>query len=183
MRIILLIFLIWLGGFGYFVTTVKNTSQDLSTVVDGIVVLTGGQGRIAEGMKLYQQKLGRNLFISGVYKGVDARELARKQELSKEAEILLKDEHLGYKALNTIQNAEEILDWIQKNNIHTIRLVTADYHLQRSIQELRKLIPSLEIIGHPIYVTSQLDHIAFRRLWREYIKLTVRVISLNFVTE
>ena len=46
-----------------------------SVYVQGIAVLTGGKGRIAEGIKVFRKNQGSYLLISGVDKSVDIEEI------------------------------------------------------------------------------------------------------------
>lgn len=165
---------LWFLGFVYFIVLLSKEQHNQTHVVDGIVVLTGGQGRIAEGISLFQKGLGKKLFISGVHKGVNAKMLLKKQSVPSQLQNLLTDEHLGYDAKNTIENAKEIASWVKNNNIHSIRLVTADYHLQRSLLELLSFVPNLDVISHPVKTIYGINRNTLSILWREYIKLSIR---------
>ena len=52
---------------------------------------------------------------------------------------------------NTVENAIETSEWIRKNNVKSIRLVTSNYHIPRSLEEFRSLNPQVKIIPHPVY--------------------------------
>jgi uncharacterized SAM-binding protein YcdF (DUF218 family) len=172
---ILGLLLAWGVGFFVYVWTLAKEPSDHTTVVDGIVVLTGGQGRIASGLVLFKKGLGRHFFISGVHKGVQAKQLARHQSLPSELHDYLQDSHLGYDAQNTIENAIETAAWIKNHKIASIRLVTADYHIRRSVLEFERLAPGLQVIAHPVHTIKVLNRYTAKLLWREYIKLSIRV--------
>lgn len=135
--------LCWVGGFIAFINNLPNSISAIKT--DAVIVLTGGSSRVAEGFKILEQKLANILFISGVGQDVKVNELLTlyKQDPTSKVEI-------GKKALNTTGNALEAKDWIDKNNIRSIRLVTSNYHLPRSLLEFHKTMPNLTIIPHPV---------------------------------
>ena len=90
----------------------------------------------------------KKLFISGVSKGISLNDLSQRTDITirTQREITLDD-----RSTNTIENAIEAAEWIEKNNISSIRLVTSNYHLLRSEQEFRARRPGLKIILHPVY--------------------------------
>ena len=101
-----------------------------------------------------------------------------------EVETIENDENkieLGRKAKNTIENAIETEEWIRKNNIKSIRLVTSSYHIPRSMQEFIIYVTKendLEVILNPIY-SPNVNHNwwkswgTFRLLIMEYNKFLV----------
>lgn len=138
------------------------TADDEKT--DAIIVLTGGQERIGEGVKLLNNKYAGKLLISGVGKWTKDEKLLANQNLSKE-ELSKTDFSkitFGHEAINTIGNAKETESWVRQNNIHSIRLVTANYHMPRALLEFKKRMPELKIIPNPVFPEN------FKRdNWRE----------------
>ena len=57
---------------------------------------------------------------------------------------------LGYTAENTASNATESQEWIRRHNIKSIRLVTANYHMARSLLMFHKAVPDVVIYKHPV---------------------------------
>ena len=57
---------------------------------------------------------------------------------------------LGYAAFNTKGNAIESAEWISKNRIRSIFLVTSNYHIDRSLLEFRLKMPNLKIHKYPV---------------------------------
>ena len=57
---------------------------------------------------------------------------------------------LGKAALNTEGNAEETADWANVYGFASIVLVTADYHMPRSLILFRKAMPGVHIVAHPV---------------------------------
>jgi uncharacterized SAM-binding protein YcdF (DUF218 family) len=111
---------------------------------DGIIVLTGGGGRIEYGLDLLANARGRGLFISGVHPDVPVDEIlhmAPKQDRKPLAKMLDKIT-LGRQATNTIGNAQESLAWVHRNYYRSVLLVTADYHMPRALLEFKMQLPS-----------------------------------------
>ena len=66
MHALLLILVVWLAGFLAFAAAIPATVRDAQQPVDAIVVLTGGDVRLAEGFALLDKGLAKKLLISGV---------------------------------------------------------------------------------------------------------------------
>ena len=173
---------IWFGGFIFYAKHINSYSQDLSSKTQAIIALTGGRNRIAEAVNLYNQGFAPKLFISGVNKDISLNDIKSKQLLHINNET---DVTIGQQAKNTIGNATETAEWIKKNNISSIRLVTSNYHVDRSIIEFNEQIPELKIIPHPVY--SQYvakkwwkSWHSFSLIFKEYNKLLHTYIRCNF---
>ena len=136
-------------GFINFVTTLPSHVEDETTRVDAIVVLTGGGDRMTTGMALLSANLGDRLFVSGVHKGVETTDILRAAHV--EAGGIIPRVQLGHDAEDTVGNADETARWVQAEGIHSIRLVTASYHMPRSLWEFHRAMPDLEIIPHPVF--------------------------------
>lgn len=139
----------WIIGLFVFVSYIPDQKPPINIRTDAIVVLTGGAGRVSEGLDLLKQKLGERLFVSGVYHGVDVNALlkvARQTPRDLEWRITL-----GYSADNTVGNARETAEWMAKQRFKSLRLVTASYHMPRSLLEFRRAMPDVSIIIHPVH--------------------------------
>jgi uncharacterized SAM-binding protein YcdF (DUF218 family) len=158
---------LWGAGFLLFMITMPRQTPDSTTCVDGVVVLTGGEGRVSTGFQLVEKGLAKKLFITGVNKSVTLKHLKDKQHVSPDATV---DVALGYAAGNTRGNAHEATEWIKANNVQSIRLVTADYHMRRSVREFRTALPGIHIIPHPVSLPRSLNVATMRLYLREYHK-------------
>jgi uncharacterized SAM-binding protein YcdF (DUF218 family) len=49
---------------------------------------------------------------------------------------------LGFAALDTRGNARETAEWIRDGEYRSLRLVTSDWHMRRSRNELVKVLPA-----------------------------------------
>src|SRR3546814_14678895 len=58
---------------------------------------------------------------------------------------------LGYEADNTRGNAVETAAWMKDQDFTSLRLVTATYHMPRSLLEFRRPMPDIEIVPHPVF--------------------------------
>jgi uncharacterized SAM-binding protein YcdF (DUF218 family) len=58
---------------------------------------------------------------------------------------------LGYSADNTIGNATETRQWMEREGYRSLRLITASYHMRRSLLEFRRAMPDVEIVVHPVF--------------------------------
>ena len=139
-------------GFLWFTTLLPAAGGSDERGTDAIVVLTGGSDRLAVALDLLIADKGRKLFVSGVYRGVDVRQLL---DLSQHSpEDLSCCVVLGYEADNTRGNANETAAWMKSEGFTSLRLVTATYHMPRSLLEFRRTMPEVEIVPHPVFTES-----------------------------
>ncbi len=125
-------------------------SEERSSVAtDAIVVLTGGTGRLETGLQLLSDNRGRSLFVSGVARGVDVAALLRLARRS--PENLACCIAVGYQADDTAGNARETAEWMKKQGFASLRLVTANYHMPRSLIEFRRAMPAARIVAHSVF--------------------------------
>ena len=143
-----LAFAVWLGGLIWFAGRIDSYAADTARVTDSIVVLTGGRGRVATGLELLAGDRAERLFISGVYRGVDVQELLRVSQ--QEPGALECCITLGYAADDTVGNARETAAWMTQEGFASMRLVTANYHMPRSLLEFGRAMPDVDILPHPV---------------------------------
>ena len=147
--IFLLLLALWLGGLFWFAGQIPRTVGDATSKTDAIVVLTGGSDRLGQGLALLTEGRADKLFVSGVYRGIEVRELLDLvQDSPSDLECCVA---LGYEADNTRGNALETADWIKAQNFESLRLVTASYHMPRSLLEFRRVMPKIAIVPHPVF--------------------------------
>lgn len=141
---------IWAAGLVWFAQRLPRQVADRDTRTDAIVVLTGGTLRVQEGVALLRARLAPKLFISGVARGVELSPLLLQDNV--EVTDLPCCIELGYAALDTPGNAREIASWAAAQRITSFRLVTAAYHMPRSLLELRAALPAaIRIVPHPVF--------------------------------
>ncbi|EJF76393.1 hypothetical protein ME7_00937 [Bartonella birtlesii LL-WM9] len=115
---------------------------------DAIIVLTGGENRIETGLNLLRKKLGSRLLISGVNTTTNLKSFMHSTYITPQLFTCCVD--IGYKATNTKGNAQESAIWIKKHHYKTVYIVTHDYHMWRSIRELKHLMPNINFIAYPV---------------------------------
>lgn len=147
--LLLAIILIWFGGLIWFAAQVPSGGEPSQSKTDAIVVLTGGSGRLGTGLQLLEKGLAKQIFVSGVARNVDVSALLRVAQ--RKPDELACCISVGYQADDTAGNAEETAIWVSKKGIQSIRLVTASYHMPRSLVEFRRALPELTIVPHPVY--------------------------------
>lgn len=140
--------MLWFVGFVAFNNTIYNPKRLVMKKTDAIVVLTGGKNRINVAKNLFNDGMAEKMFISGVSKKASIDDVIAQGG----ADALYKENiEIGQEAKNTVENAIEVDEWIKKNDIKSIRLVTSNYHMPRSIEELKAKNKDVEIVVHPVF--------------------------------
>jgi len=139
-------------GFLLFVRQIETGLPDNSVKADGIVVLTGGDSRVAQAVRLLAAGHGRRLLISGVHPQTTGDMLRR---LNPEAARLFDCcIDLDRNARDTIENANETRRWLAKRGFGSVIVVTSSYHMPRGLVELRRALPNLKLIPYPVAPTK-----------------------------
>lgn len=162
-----------LGFFMFAAVATREPSSDARSA-DGIVVLTGGARRILEAGRLLRSGKGRHLLVSGVNRQTSAKSVRKLAKI--DTDLFACCVTLGYVAQNTRGNAIETRDWQRSHKFQSLIVVTASYHMPRSMAELALVMPEVELIPHPV-VPKQFQaspwwlHVhSARLLAREYLK-------------
>ncbi|WP_374444717.1 YdcF family protein [Stella sp.] len=140
------------AGFVWFAESIPWSTPADDTPTDAIVVLTGGPDRIPEGAALLVRGLAQKLFVSGVHPDVDLPVMLRNAgvgETGRADRIVL-----GHAAADTRGNAVETARWMAQEGFRSLRLVTANYHLWRAERELRRTMPEVRFVLHPVVPTQ-----------------------------
>lgn len=168
------------AGFLRFADSVVSMQPPPAPKADAIVVLTGGSQRIDQAMALLGSGAGQRLLISGVNPGTSATRLSKATGTSGALFACCVD--MGYRALDTIGNAAETARWISDHGYRRVLVVTNNYHMHRSLMELRRADPQTEFIAYPV-VNSDLkvknwfiDPDALRTLLSEYMKVAAATL-------
>ena len=151
--ILLCIPMLWLCGFILFVETLPVKRAPERARTDAIIVLTGGQGRVEQGLQALAEGKAPVLFISGVGHKVTLQEMiSSHSSRDVQARIAQRRAHvvLDYVAVTTQSNASEAASFVAKNHIRTARLVTAYYHMPRSLAEFRAAMPGVTLLPDPV---------------------------------
>ena len=175
--------LFWAVGWLWFAAGVVAARPQLpDQKTDAIIVLTGGDKRVNTGLDLIADGKADYLFISGVNAKVKPEELIALWR--GDHEKVLPKLTLGYAADSTATNATESQEWIKKNDIHSVRLVTANYHMARSMLLMKQQMPDLDIIKHPVVPADfepwkeQFWPLTFQE-YNKYLMTWLRLDSIN----
>ena len=135
----------------HFVLNLPKTSGSAHPDTDGIVVITGGQQRLSNGLRLLESGAGKALLVSGVGKGVSKAILADELKLQASTRALLRCcVTLEFQAADTRGNAFAAAKWAKSNNFQTLRLVTANYHMPRAKYVFSNQIPHMTLHFWPV---------------------------------
>lgn len=140
--------LAYVGGFIIFAAELDRRPPLDVPVADGIVALTGGEGRLNEAMKLLDDGKGARLLITGVHPEVKIAAIRSAVGGSTAKFDCCVD--IGRQAENTIGNASETAEWVRAHRYHSIILVTSTYHMPRAALELRRAMPDVSITPFPV---------------------------------
>ncbi|MEM7621006.1 MAG: YdcF family protein [Pseudomonadota bacterium] len=135
-------------GFFIFIRFITPEKPKSVKNAQAIVALTGGPQRIEEAVFLLSQGKAERLLISGVNAETSRQDL--KRQLPKYEKFFLCCIDLGHIARNTIGNALETRNWVKTKGFSSLIVVTASYHMPRSIIELRRAMPNVELIPYPV---------------------------------
>ena len=174
---------LFVAGFLWFVASVPTEEVSIDRPADGIVVLTGGASRIADAIELLAAGRGKRLLISGVHPTTSSSELARLSPAYGRWMTCCVD--LGHAAVNTTGNAIETKHWVTDRGFRSVIVVTSNYHMPRTMAELRRRMPDVALVPFPV-VTDKMRSEAWwssaptaKLLFSEYVKYIVAQVRFR----
>ena len=172
---IVIIALVWLVGLFAFAERVRGlTPPPEPARADAIVALTGPSAeRVNAAIRLLEHGKGDRVLVSGVNRDVRRQELRALTPGSSKLFNCCVD--LGFEAEDTLGNAQEIAAWARSKNYDSLIVVTSDYHMPRSLLELRSAAPDVELTPYAV-ATPSLDT---PRWWRAAV--TARRMTLEYM--
>jgi len=175
LTLIAVVALMWLVGLFAFAERVRSlTPAPEPARADAIVALTGPSAeRVNAAIRLLEQDKGRRVLISGVNRDVRRQELRALTPGSSKLFNCCVD--LGFEAENTVGNAQEIAAWARAKHYDSLIVVTSDYHMPRSLLEIRGAAPGVKLIPYAVS-TPSLDN---SRWWRAAV--TARRMTLEYM--
>lgn len=165
---------VFLFGFIMFAAQASRGPRAFVGQADGIVVLTGGEQRIGQAARLLGEGRARRLLVSGVNSRNIRSDVLRLTGLPQDLFECCVD--VGYVARDTIGNAEEARNWAETWGFKKLIVVTGSYHMPRSLIEMGRALPDVELIPYPVVPPSLsatpwwLNSSVARRLFGEYVK-------------
>jgi uncharacterized SAM-binding protein YcdF (DUF218 family) len=144
---------------------------------DGIVALTGEDARLAPAVALLEEGVGSRLLISGVFPETTREDL---KGITRGGARFDCCADLGFTARDTRGNAREAAEWARQHKFKSLIVVTASYHMPRSLLEFSAAMPDVRLIAYP--VETDPENPTFLRRWgrmqAEYAKFIASEISL-----
>lgn len=144
--IVLVLVCLYAIGFLVFAGNLPRAPHKLGHI-EGVVALTGGEQRLDAAVALFEKGVGERLLISGVNPQATRDELKKLSHGGKRFDCCV---DLGYAAEDTFGNAREAAAWARFHHFSRILLVTARYHMPRSIAEFHDVMPGVAIIPYPV---------------------------------
>ncbi|HEU5360145.1 MAG TPA: YdcF family protein [Candidatus Deferrimicrobiaceae bacterium] len=108
-------------------------------VADAVLVLTGGENRIAEGYRVWKDGMGQEFYILGA--GREAKLAAILPSGAVVPPETLPRIHVEGWSTNTLENAFSAKSEVASRSYRKVILVTSDYHMPRALLAFRKVLP------------------------------------------
>jgi len=187
-RFILLVFilcLIWFSGLLAYTSIVLGL-RPYQGDAEGIVVLTGGDGRIEAGLQLLDDDRAPRLLISGVNQSVKLKQLLKLYQADPDLAPYV---DLGFAAFDTLGNADETAEWVDKYHIQSLIIVTAHYHMPRALLHLGSQLPNVAIYPYPVVPKLfqqkywYADPVALRQIIQAYNKFLATYPQIIFLKQ
>lgn len=138
----------------------RYTEPSHALKADCAVVLTGGAGRVREGIALLSRQQIKQLIITGVHQSTTMSEIM--PEIIYYPEIDLEKVILERRSISTEGNALQSLVLVEALNCSDVLLVTSDYHMNRALKTYESVFPpNIQITP---YVVSS-DKTIGRKIW------------------
>ncbi len=163
---------LYLVGFVVFVTNLP-TPKPGTKPAQGIVALTGGDERLTAAVNLLETHNGERLLISGVHPNTTKDDIKKLTHGGPRFDCCT---DLGYEAENTRGNAIEAANWARAHHFKSLIVVTASYHMPRSMTEFKAAMPDVKLEPYPVQPEDidlagwWHDPRALRVLQSEYVK-------------
>ncbi len=138
--------ILYIAGFVAFVLTLPGAKSP-DQRADGIVALTGGNDRLDAAVALLESGAARRLLITGVHPTTTKAELRRLAHGGKRFDCCA---DLGRQAADTHGNAEEAAEWAADHGYKSLIVVTANYHMPRSLNEFHAAMPKTRLLPYPV---------------------------------
>lgn len=165
-RLIIVLLLAWALGFAWFALALPQPHAGGKT--DGVIVLTGGEGRVARGLEALRKGWARSLLVSGVDREVKPREFVAVYHIAPAQMACCVT--LGFESVDTRSNAREAARWIAANKFRSVRLITTDWHMRRADYELSLMKPKGVVVVRDAVASQP----SVETLFTEYHKLLAR---------
>jgi uncharacterized SAM-binding protein YcdF (DUF218 family) len=164
-------------GFSFFVVDLPLPRAGAIAKADAIVALTGEGGRLGPAVTLLEAGGGQRLLITGVNKLISKPTL---KTLLHGGQAFDCCADLGFAALDTRGNAAEAAHWVRAHRYGSLIVVTATYHMPRSLVEFGAEMPGVTLIPYPVSAEAvkMLSWENAKRLNGEYVKYLASIVRV-----
>jgi uncharacterized SAM-binding protein YcdF (DUF218 family) len=159
-------------GFILFGVTLGKPAAASAARTDGIVVITGGAGRIEHGVEVLGGGKGKRMLVAGADPAVTKADLIRR--LGGRNRLVQCCVDLGSESVDTRSNAEETRRWLERKRFKSVRLITSDWHMRRARYEFRRELGTRFAVVPDAVRTEP----GFMTLFAEYNKYVLRRIAV-----
>lgn len=176
--------LVYCVGFLVFAMTLPRRAVSV-VKADAIVTLTGGDSRLDTAVRLLEQGRAKRLLITGVHPSITKPEIKQVAHGGPRFDCCV---DLDFAAEDTRENAAEAAIWMRSNRFRSLILVTANYHMPRSLAEFSADMPNVKLIPYPV----EPEGIDFSKWWRnphavrllhaEYAKYLASLVIDRFIS-
>ncbi len=168
---------LYLLGFGAFLLLIPLPAGQMPATAkaDGIVAVTGEISRLGPAVMLLEQERGERLLITGVNPATSRSELRRLLGGGARFDCCV---DLGFAAADTSGNAAEAAMWARAHGYKSLIVVTADYHMPRSLLEFSAQMPEMRLTPYPV-APEQTELPLLRKLPRLLSEYTKYLASLT----
>jgi len=138
----------------YFLTLVPQqlsraappVATPLNERFDALVVFTGGTKRIDTVRDMVNKGFSGRVLISGVHPSVKRAWVLRNLSPENRPHV-----ELDYRAQTTRDNVRMTLDWVKKNGIKRLGLITSHYHVPRSLKMFEQAGGDITVEALPVF--------------------------------
>ncbi len=134
--------------FSLFINQLRVATDEI-TYADAIVVLTGGAGRVEEGLRLFREGRGGYLILSGVEETstLDTIFPGRDIKTTVDTSRII----LDIESRRTLDNAFNVKKIVEDKGFKSLVLVTSNYHMKRAFTLFSTAIHGdVRLYRHPV---------------------------------
>lgn len=183
-RVVLVAILAYVLGFVFFAMTLPRKPA-IMPHADAIVTLTGGDARLDTAVRLLEEGAAKRLLITGVHPSITKPEIKQIAHGGARFDCCA---DLDFAAEDTRENAAQAADWIRAHHFRSLILVTANYHMPRSLAEFATLMPNVKLVPYPVepeganWAHWWRNPHTVRLLHAEYAKYLASLVLDRFIT-
>jgi uncharacterized SAM-binding protein YcdF (DUF218 family) len=169
-RIVLVAILAYVLGFIAFAATLPGRPPGFPRA-DAVVTLTGGDSRLDTAARLLEHGAAKRLLVTGVHPSITKPEIKKLAHGGGRFDCCA---DLDFAAEDTRENAVQAATWMRAHGFNSLILVTANYHMPRSLAEFHAAMPNVQLVAYPV----EPEGANWRHWWRN--PHTVRLLQAEY---